>query len=93
MPREKTVFADSEWEGIATRIPLSPRQLEISQCLFRGLGDKQIARKLNISISTLRTHLSRLFEKTKTMDRVAYILHVTQDFMAECRELGCPHRK
>jgi len=41
--------------------PLSPRQAECLALAARGLSRKQIAFKLDISISTVRTHLSNSF--------------------------------
>lgn len=36
---------------------LSPRQLEVFRALLRGASDKQIARELSISDSTVKTHV------------------------------------
>lgn len=42
---------------------LSPREAEVAQCVCRGLTDKEIARALNIGLPSVRTYLSRVFEK------------------------------
>ncbi|KKM06583.1 hypothetical protein LCGC14_1742550 [marine sediment metagenome] len=93
MDQSMPMFTDREWDGLAGSIPLSARQFDISRCLFRGLGDKQIAQELGISMSTVRTHMSRLFDKAGTQDRVGYILFLTNHFLDECRKQGCPHRQ
>jgi DNA-binding NarL/FixJ family response regulator len=41
--------------------PFSPRQAEIVSLVAGGLGDKQIAQRLGVSVSTVRTHLQRLY--------------------------------
>jgi DNA-binding NarL/FixJ family response regulator len=41
-----------------------------------GRSDKQIAREMGISISTVRTHVSRLFRKFDLSDRMELMLHV-----------------
>jgi DNA-binding CsgD family transcriptional regulator len=43
---------------------LSPREREVALAVLRGLTDKQIARELGLSVSSVRTYLGRLFEKT-----------------------------
>lgn len=42
---------------------LSPRELQVAQCAAKGLGDKEIARELAISPTTVRTHLDNAFKK------------------------------
>jgi len=80
------IFDDHEWDNLACTIPLSRRQRDISHCLFRGFRDRQIAEELGLSISTIRTHLSMLFEKTGTQDRVDYILFLLQHFLNNFRQ-------
>ena len=93
MGQKTPVFTDHEWHSLTKTIPLSPRQLDISQCLFRGLSDKQIAQELAISISTVRTHLSRLFDKVDAQGRLDYVLFLTHHFFNGCRDQGCPRRQ
>ena len=42
---------------------LSPRELEVAKSASLGLGDKEIARLLGISPTTVRTHLDNAFKK------------------------------
>lgn len=42
----------------------SPREREVALAVLQGLTDKQIARELGLSVSSVRTYLNRLFEKT-----------------------------
>jgi DNA-binding CsgD family transcriptional regulator len=43
---------------------LSARERQVAQAVLRGLTDKQIARELGVSVSSVRTYLNRLFDKT-----------------------------
>lgn len=47
----------------------SPREREVALAVLQGLTDKQIARALGVSVSSVRTYLNRLFEKTGTSRR------------------------
>jgi DNA-binding CsgD family transcriptional regulator len=50
--------ADDVWtEG------LSPRERQVAERVARGLADKDIARQLGISFTTVRTHLDHVFRK------------------------------
>lgn len=50
-------------------IKLSPREQEAAQLVAQGLSDKEIARRLNISATTVRTHLEHAFRKTGATNR------------------------
>ncbi|OHB65581.1 MAG: hypothetical protein A2Y76_12285 [Planctomycetes bacterium RBG_13_60_9] len=52
-----------------------------------GMSDKQIARAMGISITTVRTHMSRLFRKFDLSDRTELVLHV----FACLRQHEAPH--
>jgi len=48
---------------------LSPRELEVAHRVARGLTDKAIARELGISVSSVRTYLRRLAQKSGAQRR------------------------
>ena len=50
-------------------IKLSPREQQAAQLVAQGLSDKEIARRLNISATTVRTHLEHAFRKTGASNR------------------------
>jgi DNA-binding CsgD family transcriptional regulator len=50
---------------------LSPRELEVARRVGRGLTDKQIALELAVGVTTVRTHLQRIFHKTGVQRRAA----------------------
>jgi DNA-binding CsgD family transcriptional regulator len=41
----------------------SPRQAQIVSLVAEGRGDKEIAERLGVSVSTVRTHLQRLYRE------------------------------
>lgn len=57
---------------------LTPREREILCLLAEGLGNKQIARRLGVEVTTVRTHLSRLYEKLGLESRVELALYGAQ---------------
>ena len=48
---------------------LSDRELEVTLLMLQGMTNKEIAEKLFISLSTVKTHISRIFKKTDAETR------------------------
>ena len=48
---------------------LSPREQMVIDCLSRGLAYKQIAERMGISVTTIRTYLRRIYEKLHVRSR------------------------
>jgi DNA-binding NarL/FixJ family response regulator len=54
-------------QGSAT--DLSRREIEVLELIARGTGNKLIADRLNISASTVKTHIQSIFQKLEVNDR------------------------
>ena len=59
----------SEPEGQLTK-----REQQIADCVARGLRNKEIARQLNISEKTVKSHLNNIFQKLGLQGRFALAL-------------------
>jgi PAS domain S-box-containing protein len=53
--------------------PLTPRELEVLQLVARGGSRSQIAERLHVSESTVKTHLEHIYEKLDAHDRAAAV--------------------
>jgi NarL family two-component system response regulator LiaR len=73
-PKVKTIIVDKplfiarEVPGIINkreinRLGLSARELEVLQLMADGLSNEEIARSLFLSLNTIKTHSSKIFEK------------------------------
>jgi DNA-binding CsgD family transcriptional regulator len=82
------IFSKSEWAEIVSELSLSPRQAEVIQRILSGRSDKQIARDLQISVPTVRTHLNRAFLRFGVQDRIELVIHVFSKFREICRTNG-----
>ncbi len=54
---------------------LTPREADILRLLGTGLGNKEIGHELGVSVTTVRTHLNRIYEKVGPMSRVELALY------------------
>jgi DNA-binding NarL/FixJ family response regulator len=62
------------------RLRISGRELEVLELLASGRSNKEIARRLEVSPNTVKSHVARLFEKLGAKRRTQAIL--------KARELG-----
>ncbi|MBE8520371.1 LuxR family transcriptional regulator [Amycolatopsis sp. H6(2020)] len=69
------------WRAGAAR--LTPRELEVLRLVAEGMGNADIARRLFVSVGTVRKHLEHIFDHTGVRTRakaVALVLpHLTLD--------------
>jgi len=65
---EKEVFIEKTGDftvnqPILDKLGLSKRELEVLQLMAQGLSNQEIASRLFLSLHTIKTHSSRIFEK------------------------------
>jgi DNA-binding NarL/FixJ family response regulator len=80
-PRSFTAagLADAMQRKLAPSGPqLSPREREILELLSQGLGVTPLARRLYISESTAKTHISKVYEKLGAANRAQAIMRAVQ---------------
>lgn len=53
--------------------PLTAREEEVLRLLVEGLGNKSIARRLDIAVGTVKSHLKGIFEKLQVSSRTQAI--------------------
>jgi len=61
--RAEGIPTGTDTRGPSAELKLSVRELEIARMIADDLGDKEIAWRLGVEISTVRTHLKRIFAK------------------------------
>jgi DNA-binding NarL/FixJ family response regulator len=62
----------------AERSPLSTRQTAILRLVTEGMRAAQIAEELDVSESTVRTHLHEAYNKLEVADRAQAVLRATE---------------
>ena len=73
LDRHRTrVVVDEDGDG------LTGRQHEIAACVARGMSNKQIARHLGISPTTVKTHLHNIFERMGVSGRTLLALRAAE---------------
>lgn len=54
--------------------PLTPREADVVRLVGLGLGNRDIAERLGVSVTTVRTHLNRVYDKLQPASRVELAL-------------------
>jgi len=55
---------------------LTDRELEIVDCILRGLTNKQIATDVFLSVNTIKTHLKNIYEKLDVHTRTELVVKI-----------------
>lgn len=71
---EKTVYLDQSGnfernEKAVLELGISKRELEVLELMAQGLSNNEIAERLFVSLNTIKTHSSKLFEKLEVKRR------------------------
>ena len=75
-----------EWRHVQERFRLAPQEARIAGLIIDGQRDKQIAAAMGLSIPTVRTYLTRIFQRIGVADRTELVVRI----FACARELRPP---
>jgi DNA-binding CsgD family transcriptional regulator len=64
--------------GLDGEVPLSPREFEVLALLAEGASNKEIARRLNISVHTAKFHVGSLLDKLDAVGRTDAVAHAAR---------------
>lgn len=66
---------------------LSPREIEVAVLLCKGLINKEVADKLNVSLSTIVTHRKNIMEKLHARSLADIIIHCLSNGIVDIEDL------
>jgi two-component system nitrate/nitrite response regulator NarL len=77
--RQILAAPEQDWLPAQQELPkLTPRELCVLQLMKEGLANKQIARRLGLSIETVKEYASTAYRKLDASDRVTALLKAQQ---------------
>ena len=76
------LLCEEAWGGIADKLGLSPRQMEVARYVLADQSDGEIAQALSLSRGTVHTHVERLHEKLEVHSRVQLATQVFATYLA-----------
>ncbi len=76
LTRKRIIFSSGDFrldEGALERLGISKREKEVLDLIASGLSNQEIADKLFVSLNTVKTHSSNLFQKLSVNRRTQAI--------------------
>lgn len=77
-PTEKTSMPITSPDGLAQNFGLSSREIEVLQLISEGYSNQEIADRLYVSLSTVKTHVSNVFSKLDVQRRTQAVRKVQE---------------
>jgi DNA-binding NarL/FixJ family response regulator len=68
----------SSWRERAKSVELTPRELQVVSLVADGLSNKQIARRLSLSLYTVKNHVHNVVEKLQVENRFKAVEYARQ---------------
>ncbi|NNM26103.1 MAG: helix-turn-helix transcriptional regulator, partial [Phycisphaerales bacterium] len=87
-----SILADEQWAAIASALELTPRCLDVVCGVFDGRSEREIAGRLGVALTTVRTHRRRLYRCLGIHDRSALIVAVMREHLRQLDVGVCPGR-
>jgi DNA-binding NarL/FixJ family response regulator len=74
----RELAATEDEQTSALFAPLTSREIEILDCIARGLSNKEIANELSISGQTVKNHITSILSKLQVNDRTMAVIYAIQ---------------
>lgn len=58
---------------------LTPRELDVLRCIAQGMSNKQVAQKLSVSTTTVRSHVSSMIRKLNVENRTQLAIYAREN--------------
>ena len=68
-----------QWSYLKRRYHMTPREIQIAQLVCQGLGNEEIANRLNIKQGSVKTHVRNLYRKLWVHNKISMLLRFDED--------------
>jgi len=92
-PLLPNLFTDAEWNGLADRFGLSPRQAHIARLICRGCTNEAIAQRLQLSEGTVRVYTDGLYKRMGVQSRLALLVRFVEAMRSPQQSPSPPGRE
>lgn len=72
--RDLVLLDNKQWSYLQRRYELTPRELQIAVLVCQGFRNGSIAKSLDITPGTVKTHVSNIYRKVKVRSKITMLL-------------------
>ena len=72
-------FDEKQWAYLQRRYSLTLRESQVIKRVCMGFRNDEIAKDINIALSTVKTHIRNIYRKTQTRSKIAVLLRFLYD--------------
>ena len=73
---------DKQWLYVQRCYRLSPRELQVAKHICRGFGNEEVAREMQISSGTVKTHLRNIYRRIHVTSKIGMLLTFVEQVAA-----------
>lgn len=73
------LFDEKQWAYLQRRYGLTLRERQVIKRVCKGYRNREIAKDINIALSTVKTHIRNIYRKTQTRSKIAVLLRFLYD--------------
>lgn len=73
------ILAAEDWDHLRNHLRLSRREAQVAALSLDGLGAKEVAAHLDLSVETVKEYLGRIFSKAAVHSKFDLVLFVVQE--------------
>jgi DNA-binding NarL/FixJ family response regulator len=75
------MLSDSEWDMLAKKMRLTPRETQVLRGVFAEQTDDAIAIELGIATRTVRAHLGKIYQKCDCRTRTGAVVTAFKNYL------------
>ena len=78
---ETILIKPKRWNYLQNRYDLTPRERQIAELACRGFRNEDIARELEITAGTAKTHIRNIYRKIHVKSKISMLLRFIAETM------------
>jgi len=68
------IMDDNQWLFVRKSFRISPREMDVAKLVCSGFSNEEIASRLNIKITTVKTHLRNVYRRLRVQRKLDMLL-------------------
>ncbi len=74
-----SLLTEKQWAQVKKRFKMTPREYQIARLVCSGMGNEEIAEKLQVMLGTVKTHIRNIYRKTWVNNKISMLLRFAEE--------------